>query len=404
MATYQVSPPETFSFTRPEEWPRWIRHFERFRCASGLDAKTEAAQVNTLIYSMGDEADDILRSLGLSAEDSKKYGPVKAKFEAHFVKRRNTIFERANFNMRKQEDGEPVDAFVTELYALAEHCGYGALHDELIRDRLVVGLRDVKLSERLQLNADLTLDTAVTQARQSETVKRQQSALRAGLLKPDTTIGSVQRRNPPNAQGKQRPKQGGGTQWSSTRACYRCGKSPSHHWKECPAMEATCRKCGKRGHFQKVCRFAAKVREVCHDHTSSDEGEAFLGAVGSDTESRDPWSVTLLVNGQAEEFLIDTGAEVTVVPQATFDHVGGGSLLRPRRTLRGPSRHILPVKGQFTAKLSKDSQVIEQELFVVKGLHKPLLGRPAIEALGLVQRMLRRMDLEQFSCRYSLVG
>ncbi len=26
-----------------------------------------------------------------------------------------------------------------------------------------------------------------------------------------------------------------------------------------------------------------------------------------------------------------------------------------------------------------------QELFVVKGLHKPLLGRPAIEALGLVQ-------------------
>ncbi len=145
---------------------------------------------------MGDEADDILRSLGLSVEDSKKYGPVKEKFEAHFVKRRNTIFERTKFNMRKQ-DSEPVDAFVTELYALAEHCGYGALHDEPIRDRLVVRLCDVKLSGRLQLDAELMLDRAVTQARQSETVKRQQSVLRAGLLKPDTTIGSVQRRTPP---------------------------------------------------------------------------------------------------------------------------------------------------------------------------------------------------------------
>ena len=56
--TYQVAPPETFSF-KPEEWPKWIRCFERFRKVSGLDTKDEEAQVNTLIYSMGDKADDI---------------------------------------------------------------------------------------------------------------------------------------------------------------------------------------------------------------------------------------------------------------------------------------------------------------------------------------------------------
>ena len=60
--------------------------------------------MNTLIYSMGDEADDILRSFGLSEEDSKKYDTVVAKFESHFVKRRNIIFERAKFNMRKQDE------------------------------------------------------------------------------------------------------------------------------------------------------------------------------------------------------------------------------------------------------------------------------------------------------------
>lgn len=54
------------------------------------------------------------------------------------MKRRNPIFERAKFNQRRQEEGEPVDSFITALHCLAEHCGYGELHDEMIRDRLVV--------------------------------------------------------------------------------------------------------------------------------------------------------------------------------------------------------------------------------------------------------------------------
>ena len=47
----------------------------------------------------------------------------------------------------------------------------------MIRDRIVVGLRDRKLSERLQLEADLTLEKAMTMARQSESVRKQQSVI-----------------------------------------------------------------------------------------------------------------------------------------------------------------------------------------------------------------------------------
>ena len=62
---------------------------------SGLGAKEDKTQVSNLIYSMGDEVDDILRSFGLSAEGSKNYSVVKGRFESHFVPRRNVIFERA---------------------------------------------------------------------------------------------------------------------------------------------------------------------------------------------------------------------------------------------------------------------------------------------------------------------
>ena len=102
MAFFQIAPPEQFTFDQPEEWPMWIRRFECFRQASGLSAKEDPQQINTLIYCMGDAADDILTSLRLSDEERKVYDTIKTKLEAHFVKKRNVIFECAKFNSRVQ--------------------------------------------------------------------------------------------------------------------------------------------------------------------------------------------------------------------------------------------------------------------------------------------------------------
>ena len=63
--SYQFAPPESFKFSLPEEWSRWIRRFERFREATGLDEKPESTQVSTLMYVMGDEAEDIILSFNL---------------------------------------------------------------------------------------------------------------------------------------------------------------------------------------------------------------------------------------------------------------------------------------------------------------------------------------------------
>ena len=98
VANYQVPPPDKFS-SKPEDWTRWIRRFERFRKATGLDQKSGENQVHTLVYSMGEEADDIMVSFGLTADDAKQYRVVKNRFESHFIVKRNIIFERAKFNL-----------------------------------------------------------------------------------------------------------------------------------------------------------------------------------------------------------------------------------------------------------------------------------------------------------------
>ncbi len=87
------------------------------------------------------------------------------------------------------------------------------------------------------------------------------------------------------------------------------------------------------------------------------------------------------------EFCIDTGAEVTVIPERTYRTLHNVSLLASRRTLRGPSQNELQVCGQFSGTIARVDQETEQEVYVVKDLHKPLLGRPSIEALGLIARV-----------------
>ena len=96
---------------------------------------------------MGHEADDISKSFTLAREEERKYGKVKDKLDQHFIIKRNVIFERAKFNMRKQESGEPVDAFFADLHCLSEHCEFRALRDELIRDRIVMGLQMYSLAK-----------------------------------------------------------------------------------------------------------------------------------------------------------------------------------------------------------------------------------------------------------------
>ncbi|KAL3186393.1 hypothetical protein MRX96_028108 [Rhipicephalus microplus] len=127
---------------------------------------------------MGREAEDVLASLKLSDAEKLNYDAVTRAFAKHFVPQTNAIYERAKFNSRKQEAHESVDAFVTELYRLAETCEYGDLIEESIRDRLVAGLADTQPSEKLQLDAELTLEAAVTAVRNSETIKLQQKDLR----------------------------------------------------------------------------------------------------------------------------------------------------------------------------------------------------------------------------------
>ena len=76
MAGIRFQVPGQFDFSKPDEWPKWRNRFQQFRSASGLDAEEEPRQVHTLLYCMSDEADSVLVSTNVTADQGSKYSNV----------------------------------------------------------------------------------------------------------------------------------------------------------------------------------------------------------------------------------------------------------------------------------------------------------------------------------------
>ena len=131
-----------------------------------------------------------------------------------------------------------------DLYSLAEHCQYGQLHDEMVRDRIVVGIKDSKLSEKLQMDNELTLEKAISLARNSESIKQQQTTVRSDLLTEPhieqikgSSHKAITNKLVSNTYKGKQPRGAG------ANSCTRCGQVPTHTKTNCPAREAVCHKC-----------------------------------------------------------------------------------------------------------------------------------------------------------------
>ena len=70
-----------------------------------------------------------------------------------------------------------MDAYVNRLRKLASSCDFGALTDELIHDRLVIGVRDRDLKGWLLRQKGLSLQKALEMSKSNEVMKQQLKSL-----------------------------------------------------------------------------------------------------------------------------------------------------------------------------------------------------------------------------------
>ena len=228
--------------------------------------------MSTLLYSLGKESEQVFKTFHFdSDEDEEVYETVLGKLDSYFVPKVNVIHERARFHQCNQKPGESSEEYIRHLHELSDTCSFGAAKQENIRDRLVVGILNKELSEKLQLTSDLTLDKAVEMVRQSEQVKEhisEQGAGSTGAELSEVSRAKQQRARQSEARGRGETRRSEGAQrWERGRnrsddvtqqgekaggECYRCGRRHGRG-DRCPARNAECRACKRIGHFSVVC-------------------------------------------------------------------------------------------------------------------------------------------------------
>ena len=329
-----------------------------------------------------------------SQEETERssYQEVMGKFDEFFGIRRNIILERAKFNSRNQGAGESAEIYITALYSLVETCGYKPdAVNEMLRDCLVVGMRDKALSEQLQVDPDLTVEQVKKRMRQKEAVKEQNQRLQGRDGSDPGPVDAVQTTAEERASieetirtvavvdamhaAAERPSQ------REARLLQPPRRGANGRCTRCPAANAICRRCNRKGHYQALCfsKTVAPAHEVTLD-------TAYLGAV-EDGEDPRQWGTTLLVGDKPVMFKLDTGAQVTAIFEQVYKQLQPGALKRPSKTLFGPTHQGLDTLGQFSAWIYRGTKRIKQIIFVVRGLQQNLLGLPAIAALKLVLRI-----------------
>ena len=291
-----------------DQWIHWLRTFKHFlSCIKSHEPNELEILINYLspsVYKSISECEtfeDAITTL------NSIYAPTKSE-----------IFARHMLHTCKQDSEQTLDQYVQKLRTLAADCNYQAVtadvrRDEAIRDALISGIQSTQIRQRLLEHQKLTLRETLDKAKALE------SAYKHSLSY-----------HPPNHCNTVSPAQPGQDATESdevqvlsaaTNKCFFCGYN-RHPRIVCPAREALCKLCGKKGHFQKVCR----SKQIKKSQTAAMHSLLSSLTVASAPSCLERAVSRVSINGIQLQALIDTGSSESYVSTSVVKKHGWKTL------------------------------------------------------------------------------
>ena len=175
-----VPPQIELSGNLANNWKQWKQVWSAYELVTCLNEQTNEYQVAAFITCIGPKALAIHNGLPFQSEDEKKnLAKILELWESYCLGKTNIIYERYRFNNRNQEAGESIDTYASNLRSLSDTCNFGALKDEMIRDRIVCGVREGSLRKKLLQVPELTLQKCIDMCRSAEATSTQLEAMSA---------------------------------------------------------------------------------------------------------------------------------------------------------------------------------------------------------------------------------
>lgn len=374
--------------------------------ASGANKFNEERRRALLLHCLGPEGQRVYNTLpsttpqlgdsGAASADgaTSSYDETFARLDKHFSPAVNVVAERYKFRQRSQRLHELVDDYISALRELALNCEFGNFRDEFIRDQLVEKTTSDRIRERLLIEPALTLQTALTIARQIESAVRDARVIDASTSAHESVNVVGAQSQPSYKKQQQKRKQHGPRQQTVSRPntnttveCFRCGnKYHKANDPTCKAREAICNSCGKKGHFSKVCKSRSQSTAV--HQISEEQSQSFEILSTGIHPTKDAFLFGITLNDSAQlDMVFDTGSPVSIIPIEVFDkHFAREALLPPKAVLTTFLRNEIPVIGMFTANVSHRNLLIQQQFFIVER-GTCIMGRDLMDQLHVLPKL-----------------
>ena len=377
-------------------WSHFKQHAE-LMFTGPLSGKEDAVKCSYLLIWAGEKGRDIFNTWTLTAAERDNVTTYLRKFSEHVEPLANPIFARYQFHKRNQRDSESIEQYLTELRITAKECEFGTTSDEMIRDRIVFGVKQDKIRERLlSEGAGLTLARAVAICRAAEATQAQLMIMSNQehskvYIKQEVDIVARQGRKCYKCGGNFTPGHSCPPKdFGEFPKCYNCGGvfSKSH---QCPAKGKSCIKCKKLNHFAKMCRSSQRNVHSIETGESSTEtpSQYFIESIQSKEETyNEPVAKLYLTKERMNvEFKIDTGAEANVIPTRTIDKmVPRPKIIPTSDILTSYTGEPLKVTGICHLEVQyKDREPQIHNFYVVDTDKKPILSRQTSVIMNLIK-------------------
>ena len=395
--------------TAAREWRHWKKTFTNY-----LDGRStsDADKFKCLINCVSSAVFELI-------EESDSFDSAIKTLSNRYDKSPNVMFARHLLATRRQQSSESLDAFLQDLRRLAKNCEFKAVtaaeyKEELIRDSFINGLTSPLIRQRLLENRSLTLQEAFDKASAMDLAQRNSELYGSdnsfhnsgGLSAIDLSSHGMSRRidcedsTHTASITAAMPKRADKLPFrSKTKSCYFCG-NVLHPRNSCPARDVNCRKCGKQGHFSKVCMSKNATSAAVYDVCASLQPVFQNGLQKAITKAK--------IGGCDANALIDTGSsgsfisrriaeslKFEIVPShqeismadTTFKANVNGSCLTDV-SLNGHNYHNvrLGVLENLCCDLivGQDLQRLHESVIITYGGPKPPLSIPAIDSISVL--------------------
>ena len=392
-----------------EDWVEYTDRLSYYFTANGISDNAKKRAI--LLSCCGPATFRLMKSLVFPDQLSDfSFAQLVEKVKVHREPKASIIVRRFQFNSRTRSSNESIADYVAALRRLAEHCSFGDMLEEMLRDRLVCGINNGTIQKRLLAEPDLTLTKAISVAQAAELADlgaRELQLSTAGaskVLSPeDKDIykcdSDLSARNVES--------------YSKAKECYRCGAR--HNPDQCRFKFQRCHACGKQGHIAKVCRTHRRAQTSKSDspsqathqvvELSSNINEYNLLPVGC--QEGKPLQTTVQLEGHPFVMEVDTGAAVSLINENTyrsFPFLKRLPLQSSTVQLRTYTGEKIAVKGEISVTVQRESQSLTLPLIVVPGQGPSLLGRNWLLKLQLDWKnifTLQVSSLQNVLVRYS---